>query len=107
MTYCAVQLESRAPYGYKANKTVSYFCTVVVTQLSFCRAMYLMNRHRKAQDLLYELGYLVPHYDSSPGMVRTRSLPAILLIVTYLIQPFWRGAMTTKAQKNAMCSTLD
>ena len=53
---------------------------------------------------------LVPCYHYSPGIVSIRSLSAILLIVTYLVQPFWgikSGAMTLKVQKNAMYSTFD
>ena len=71
-----------------------------------------MLRHRKTQDLLYELR--VPCYDYNPRMVSIRSLPwqlaAIQPIVTYLFQPFWNiksGALTLKAQMNAMRSTFD
>ena len=60
----------------------------------------LKPRHHKAQDLLYEPQ--VPRYYYSPGIVGIKSLPAILPIVTYLIQPFWSiksGALSWKAQR--------
>ena len=67
-----------------------------------------MHLTTRAQDLLYEAQ--VPCYDYSPGTVSIRSLPAILLIVTYLVQPLWSvksGALTLIAQKNIMHSTFN
>ena len=97
----------------KNCELLDYFCM----EEQVLSLTYLLNRfwshalkpkHRKAQDLLYEPR--VPRYDYSPRIVGIKSLPAILPIVTYLLQPFWSiksGALTPKAQKNAMRSTFD